>query len=170
MRVAILIAAALFAAPVRAQEAPKPPPVAASIADVAWLEGSWIGTGIDGHPSGESYSRAGPDRIIGHFWQFDAAGNIDFTEHITIVPRNGGLVMRLKHFEDDLTGWEEKAGTNALEFVLSRNDPDRWVFGAVELVRTAPDRLETSVRVRGKDGAERTLRFSYRRANPAEQD
>lgn len=167
MRIVIAIALALLAIPVRAQEASKPPPVAASIADVAWLEGSWIGTGIDGHPSGESYSRAGSGRIVGHFWQLDAAGNIDFTEHIAIVPRDGGLVMRLKHFEDDLTGWEDKAGSSALEFVLTRNGPDRWVFGAVELVRTAPDRLETSVRVRGKDGAERTLRFSYRRATPA---
>ena len=31
-----------------------------------------------------------------------------FTEHMYLVEEEGTLVLRLKHFNEDLTGWEEK--------------------------------------------------------------
>ena len=83
---------------------------AATIADMEWLAGSWEGAGIGGNPAGETFSFAGDGQMVGHFWQQDGSGGIAFYELITIVPDGDSLVMRLKHFNGDLAGWEEKEG------------------------------------------------------------
>ena len=145
-----------------ATEAPAARP-AATVGDLDWLLGEWAGTGIGGLPAGESFARAGDKRLVGHFWQLAADGAPQFYELITIEPDGESLMMRLKHFHRDLTGWEEKAGTTALEFPLRERAPGRWVFGAVTFTQESPDRLKVSVRMSSKSGERSTLEFDYRR-------
>lgn len=169
MRLNLAIATALLSLPVppllaarpAADVAPGRP--AATIADLDWLLGDWAGTGIGGHPAGESFSRAGENRLVGHFWQLDADGTPQFYELITIEPDGESLVMRLKHFQRDLTGWEEKAGDTAVEFRLRERAPGKWVFGAATFAQTAPDQLTVTVQVRSKSGDTSPLVFQYRR-------
>jgi len=150
-----------LALPAAAQEAPARP--AATAADLDWLAGHWAGEGIGDHPAGESFSYAGPDRMVGHFWQLDAEGAVEFYELITITPDGDSLTMRLKHFTGDLTGWEEKPGDTALNFPLTARSDTVWVFGPVTITRIGPDRLDLTVRVRQDDGTLTTLAFVYRR-------
>lgn len=137
----------------------------ASIADMTWLEGEWRGTGIGGNPAGESFSFAGDGQMIGHFWQLDDAGGVDFYELITVTPDGDSLTMRLKHFTADLTGWEAQEGIAALEFPLKARSDTRWVFGPVTFTTPEPDALEVSVTVRNKDGSLGSFDFSYRRVS-----
>ena len=106
--------AALGASPLGAQEtrvAPEghtPPP--ATLAQMDWLVGQWVGTGIGGAPAMESWLPPSGGTMVGSFVQETGDGALRFTEHLYLMEEEGTLVLRLKHFNADLTGWEEKDG------------------------------------------------------------
>src|SRR5690606_25213155 len=108
----ILLACLLVAAPAGAQEvrtAPEghiPPP--ATVDELTWLAGIWIGDGIGGAPATEVYSPPGGGSVAGHFVQEDGQGGIAFFELLQIAEVDGSLVYRLKHFDGALAGWEER--------------------------------------------------------------
>ena len=109
---------------VSAQEAP--PPVAqetklgakgfesppATIEQMSWLVGQWIGTGIQDAPAMESWlppvGETTAETMVGTFVQQKPDGTIMFTEHMYLMEEEGSLVLKLKHFNADLTAWEEK--------------------------------------------------------------
>ncbi|MBY6127273.1 DUF1311 domain-containing protein [Qipengyuania aquimaris] len=105
---------AALASPLAAQEtrvAPEghtPPP--ATLDQVDWLVGQWTGTGIGGAPAMESWLPPSGGTMVGTFIQETEEGAIRFTEHLYLMEEEGTLVLRLKHFNADLTGWEEKDG------------------------------------------------------------
>ncbi len=138
---------------------------AATLADMAWLEGQWTGTGIGGNPAGEAFSYAGENQMVGHFWQADSEGGIEFYELITITPDGDSLTMRLKHFTGDLTGWEAKEGDAALVFPLVERSAEVWKFGPVTFRPVGSDKLQVSVRVKQNDGSIGSLDFSYGRVS-----
>lgn len=136
----------------------------ATIADMAWLEGEWVGTGIGGRPAGETFSFAGEGQMVGHFWQLAEDGSTQFYEIITVIPDGESLTMRLKHFNADLTGWEDKGGDNALDFPLKERGDTRWVFGPVTFSMPGEDKLDVSVRIKQSDGSIGSFDFTYDRA------
>ena len=83
-------------------------PPAATLADLPWLIGQWSGEGIDGAPAMESWLPPTGPVMVGTFVQQTAQGGVMFTEHMYLMEEEGTLVLRLKHFNADLTGWEEK--------------------------------------------------------------
>ena len=136
---------------------------AATMAEMKWLEGQWIGTGIGGNPAGEAFSYAGNGQMVGHFWQLDDAGAVQFYELITITQDGDSLVMRLKHFNADLAGWETKAAGTAVVFPLQERTQNRWRFGAATFTKDGPDKLNVSVVIRQDDGMLGSLDFKYTR-------
>lgn len=105
---------ALAAAPIAAQETrvapPDHTPPPATLAQMDWLVGQWVGTGIGGAPAMESWLPPSGGTMVGTFVQENGEGEIQFTEHLYLMEEEGTLVLRLKHFNADLTGWEEKDG------------------------------------------------------------
>lgn len=156
MNLRLLAPLFLFAMPVPAMAAP-----AATLADIAWLEGSWEGSGVDGAPATEVYSAARGGQMPAHFRQLNADGTVMFYELITIVERNGSLVYRLKHFNPDLTGWEEQGEVR--EFPLTARDGDRFTFEGLTYERTGPDTMTASVVAKSDGGKEALLQFHFRR-------
>ena len=83
----------------------------ATLEQMDWLVGQWAGTGIRGAPAMESWLPPASGTMVGTFVQevVDETGSsIMFTEHLYLMEEEGTLVLRLKHFNADLTGWEEK--------------------------------------------------------------
>ncbi len=87
------------------QENGAPPP--ATITDVAFLTGHWIGEGL-GACAEEVMSESAGGQIMGIFRQMKPEGGVRFYEFYTIAEHEGSLVLRIKHFNPDMTGWEEK--------------------------------------------------------------
>jgi len=88
----------------------------ATIDQAAWLSGEWIGVGLGGH-SEEYWSNPMGGHMTGAFRFFDK-DKLIFSEHMDIAERDGSLSLRLKHFDADLKGWEEKE--EFVEFPLVR--------------------------------------------------
>jgi uncharacterized protein YecT (DUF1311 family) len=82
----------------------------ATLDDMRWLVGHWQGEGIGGAPAVENWLPATGPTMVGTFIQQTSEGAIQFTEHMYLMEEEGSLVLRLKHFNADLTGWEDKEG------------------------------------------------------------
>lgn len=136
-----------------------PPP--ARIGDLSWLTGYWFGTGIDDDPAFETYSPATGGTILGNFAQMDDKGAIVFSEHVAISEHQGSLILRLKHFNSDLTGWEDK--TQVVSFPLVALEPGAAFFDGLTLRRDGADGLLSAVTVRHEDGTLSEYVFRYKR-------
>jgi len=135
---------------------------AADIEDLAWLAGSWEGPGIEGAPAQESYAPPLGGTIAGTFVQQDGEGGVMFYEFIQIAKDGDSLVLRLKHFDPDMTGWEEPK--DFVSFPLIAREGDIWYFDGLTFDRQAPDRLRISVRMHHSDGSVSELAFPLARA------
>lgn len=130
----------------------------ARIEDIAWLEGHWTGMGLGGI-SEEVLAPATGGQMMGMFRQSGADGRLQFYEFYSFAEEDGSLVLRLKHFNPDLTGWEEKDEMETFRLV-ALDENTAW-FDGITYARTGPGEMTAAVQV---DGAEPT-RFIYRRAD-----
>ena len=80
---------------------------------------------------------------------------------MTIVQVGASLEYRLKHFNPDLTGWEEKG--QVVRFPLVAVEKDAWYFDGLTVRRDGPDGMVGAVRIDSKEGPPREAVFKYRR-------
>ncbi len=103
----------------------------ATLDQMEWLQGQWVGEGIQGASAMESWLPPTGGTMVGTFIQETPDGAIMFTEHLYLIEEEGTLVLRLKHFNADLTGWEEK--DDMLTFRLVAMEPCAAYFHALTL-------------------------------------
>lgn len=96
--------------------APGVAPATASIEDVTWISGYWQGE-IWGGQFEEIWSYPLAGSMMGSF-KFSEDNQVMFYELITISEYQGSLLLRLKHFGEDLSGWEER--DQSMDFKLVR--------------------------------------------------
>ncbi len=133
----------------------------AALADLTWLVGQWEAPGIDGAASQETWSRPLGGSMIGTFVQGDGKGGVLFSEHMLIAPAGDSLVVRLKHFNADLTAWEEKDKVVSFPFVA--REGNAWYFNGLTYRREGRSRLLVAVRMRGAGGKVSELVFRFKR-------
>ena len=157
--------AGLAAAPLAAEEtrlAPAdhvPPP--AAIEQLDWLIGHWSGEGIAGAAAHESWLPPSGGTMVGTFVQETGEGEIMFTEHMYLAEEDGSLVVRLKHFNPDLTGWEEK--DDMLRFRLVAVEDCAAYFSALTYRCDGDDGLVVAVRMKSEGDVVEELVFRFRR-------
>jgi hypothetical protein len=160
----LLAATALGAQETRvAPEGHVPPP--ATIAEAAWLVGDWVGTGIGGAGASEYWLPPTGPTMVGLFVQEEPDGSIMFTEHMYLSEEAGSLVVKLKHFNPDLTGWEEKDGM--VRFRLLTIEPCAAYFASLTYRCDGPDGLLVAVRMKSEGDTVNELVFRFRRRQPA---
>ncbi|WP_370190399.1 DUF6265 family protein [Qipengyuania sp.] len=157
-------AAALLALPLWAQETRTAPddhtPPAATLEEMGWLVGQWRGEGIGGAPAYESWLPPSGNTMVGTFVQQADGETLRFTEHMYLIEEGGTLALRLKHFNADLTGWEEK--NDMLSFRLIAVEDCAAYFHALTLRCDGKDGLLAAVRMtrEGKPAGELVFRFT----------
>ena len=72
----------------------------------SWLSGYWIGDGFGGI-SEEYWSVPSSGSIIGLYKHYKD-GKVTFYELMSMAEHEGKFSLRLKHFNQNMTGWEEK--------------------------------------------------------------
>ncbi|MEM7581971.1 MAG: DUF6265 family protein [Acidobacteriota bacterium] len=138
----------------------------ASVAELEWLVGHWRGE-LGGGTIEEYWSTTGGGAIMGSFRWF-TEDEVRFYEFILIEPSPTGPVLRIKHFNPGLQGWEEKNET--VDFHLAEHRDGLAVFErdpAIEdsqLVYTLKSEgvLEVQL-IKNQDGKESVMTFSFNR-------
>jgi len=137
----------------------KSPP--ATLADMNWLAGHWVGQALGG-VSEEIWSPPKAGSMMG-MYRLMRDGKPVFYELLTIVEENGSLVLRLKHFNADLTGWEEKNKTFDFPLVALRNGAVHFEGMSFHPQGAA---LTVYLAIGQKGGGVREEAFSYARVLP----
>ncbi len=176
MRTAIcLIAASMIALLPACSSSPKPggPPSSRpvtladpALAPLAWMVGEWISLRDDGSVLEECWQPAIGPCMVGSF-RAVRTGEIGFYEIMTIEVEDGVPHLRIKHFNAQLVGWEDKgaidgwpmvdAGPMMAAFELAGDDGrERLTF-----TRTGESLAIDLLIVQGD--AERTVPFRFTR-------
>jgi hypothetical protein len=131
---------------------------AAKIAEFEWLSGTWSGSGLGGTIE-EIWSKPQNGAMMGMFRLF-SGGKLSFYEFITLEERDGGMVMRLKHFDPNFVGWEEKDKT--VDFPFIKKDGQRYHFRGLTF-ELKGESMDVFLAMRSKDGTYREAKFDYKR-------
>jgi len=123
------------------------PTPSTALTDLAWIAGDWVGAAGDSFIQ-EQWSAPQGDDMMGMF-RLVQDGKVVFYEFMTIRQEASGPVLRIKHFDPGLVGWEEKGesivfdlqeiGDHRAVFETEKDgDPERLIFerGDNELVIT----------------------------------
>lgn len=131
----------------------------ATVKDVDWLVGRWVGTGLGG-VSEETWSAPAAGAMMG-MYRLVIDDKVSFYEFMNLVEEQGTLALKLKHFNADLTGWEEK--DRFLTFRLVKIEPQAAWFGGLTFRRTDTDTLDIFLAMRDSSGTVREERFAMKR-------
>ena len=132
----------------------------ASLDDVSWIEGYWRGQAFGGEieevwtpPLGGSMSCV---------FKLVVNDVVNFYEIVTIMEIEETLVLKLKHFNTDLSGWEEKDVT--VDFPLVKVEEDRVYFSGFTFERIDKNHMNTYVIIGDGKGNSDEVKFAYTRA------
>jgi len=132
------------------------PSPAATLQEMMWLAGRWTGTGLGGVTE-ETWSAPASGAMMGMF-RLVKDEKVVFYEFLTLVEHEGSLRLKLKHFNPDLTGWEEKA--DFVTFRLLKITPTEAFFDGLTFRLESPDRLQIFLALRNRtDGTVREETF-----------
>lgn len=134
-----------------------------SIEDFAFLQGYWVGTGFGGD-SEEIWMPPVDGRMLGIFKQ-SAGGELIFSEYMEIVKVDEAFQLRLKHFNPDFSGWEEK--DDYVSFPFRSVTANKAVFGGLSYQITDSGGLHIELKMRQDDGSVNTEVFSFERRSLA---
>jgi hypothetical protein len=132
----------------------------ASASDVAWLAGRWVGEGLGGQMEEVWSPPAGP-QMVGHF-RLEQDGVATLYEIMLLDEFEGGLRMRVKHFNPTFVGWEEKDAWHTFPFVSAA--PGVLLLDGLEFRRQGTDRLIIRLSIGQADGSVETETLNFHRA------
>jgi hypothetical protein len=140
----------------------------ATLADVTFIAGRGVGE-LNGGVIEEHWSLPNGDAMMGMF-SYATDGRARFYEFLLIEQTAAGLVLRLKHFNPGLIGWEEKA--EVFSYPLIEIGPKRAVFERPDKQTKltfdgAGDRTLAVTLDQLKDGKWTSSRFVYQHTAPA---
>ncbi|WP_420401760.1 DUF6265 family protein [Flagellimonas sp.] len=130
----------------------------ATLDGVAWIEGSWQGEALGGKVE-EIWSPPLGGSMMFSF-KLIYEGKISFYEFGHIQEKDNTLVLQLKHFNGDLTGWETQKET--VDFKLVKLEKDKVYFEGLTMEKLDEDEMRVSV-VIGEEGKTKELVFNYRK-------
>ncbi len=134
-------------------------PPKATMAEVEWLAGSWLGSGLGG-VSEEIWSKPQGGVMMG-VYRLIVKDKPVFYEMMMLVEQEGTIVLRLKHFHPNFVGWEEKDKTVDFKFV-SKNG-NRINFSGLTFERVDDKNLRIYLALKQKDGSVREELFTMKR-------
>jgi len=94
---------------------PKTPLAGMTADEVSWMSGRWA-SAADGEQIEEVWSPPEGGIMMGVF-RWLKGGEPAFYEFMLLKPGSSGLELHIKHFNPDLTGWEEKDQSTAFDLV-----------------------------------------------------
>ncbi|MBC9797966.1 DUF6265 family protein [Sinomicrobium weinanense] len=131
-------------------------PSKAALADVSWISGHWKGEALGGIAE-EIWSSPLGDSMMGSF-KLVADNKVKFYELCTINQTGPTLLLRIKHFDNDMKGWEEKDQSE--DFRLIKIEKNKAFFDGITFEKVSDNELSIHVLFQ-ESGEEAT--FNYKR-------
>lgn len=129
----------------------------ATLADVSWISGNWKGQAFGGEVE-ENWSKPLGDSMMATF-KLVKDGKVSFYEIEIIREINKTLVLQLKHFNNDLKGWETKNET--VDFPLVKITETAVYFDGMTFKKQNENQMMVYVLMHQKDGSVNELKFEY---------
>jgi hypothetical protein len=131
----------------------------ATIDDMAWIQGYWTGKFMGGNFE-EIWSPPANGSMMGSFKQMNE-DTVNFYEILVIKEVGNSLVLKLKHFHNDLRGWE--AQDEVINWPLVKMDENRAYFDGLTFEKIDEDHLKVYLAVSFKEGEVKEFTLYYNR-------
>lgn len=131
----------------------------ANLKNIEWLVGHWKGEAFGG--IAEEIWSPPLGGVMMFSFRLVADKAISFYEFGHILETNGTLILQLKHFNADLSGWEEREET--IDFKLVKVEENRLYFNEFTIERISDNEINMYVEVGEKDGTSNEVKFNYHR-------
>ena len=129
---------------------------AATLEDAGWLVGSWKGAAF-GENFEEAWNAPTADSMVGMFKLYGDDG-VAFYELLLMTVEDGTLSLKVKHFSDDFSAWEEKG--DYVNFQLVKIEDDALHFGGISFYKRGDDRIDGYIVMRnGEELTEHSLKY-----------
>jgi len=138
----LLVSISAYSQIIDENESPK-----TAINDASWLSGYWQGKGLGGITE-EIWSKPSAGSMVGVF-KLVVNNKIKFYEIITLYEENNSLLMRIKHFTNDLIAWEEKDET--VDFKLVKAEKNKLIFDGLTLEKVSEYEMNVYLILEGKE-------------------
>jgi hypothetical protein len=136
-------------------------PATADLDKFKFLVGRWVGTGLGGDCE-EVFLPVWNNTMTGSF-RYSKDGKLVFSEYFSFHTDENGTALRLKHFNPDLVGWEDKDGM--VKFPLIKVEEKAAYFGGLTYQLVGPDELHVWVAMRNRpNGPAQDEAFIFKRA------
>jgi hypothetical protein len=131
----------------------------ATISDVAWIAGSWTCEALGGTAQ-EYWQAPNAGAMLGSF-RMIRDGRPSFYEIATISEKDGSLVCRILHFDENLVGWEKERDGGPQTFPLVKLEGRTAYFDGLTFQKKDDGSLDVWVVIHGKDGSSKEALFAY---------
>lgn len=130
----------------------------ATLEDVSWIEGHWRGEAFGGIVE-EIWSPPLGNSMMCAF-KLVVNNKVKFYEIVAIIEVENSLIIKLKHFSGNLTGWEEKDET--VDFRLVEVTENKAYFDGFTFEKISENDMNIYVVVEN-NGKKEEMKFVYSR-------
>lgn len=127
--------------------------------NIAWISGNWKGEAFGGQTE-ENWSEPSGGSMMATFKLIND-GEVSFYEIEIIREVENSLILQLKHFNNELRGWESKDET--VDFPLKEITANKVVFEGMTFEKVSDNEMNVYVDIHQKDGTVETVKFNYKK-------
>ncbi|WP_071341055.1 DUF6265 family protein [Maribacter sp. 1_2014MBL_MicDiv] len=131
----------------------------AKLSQIEWLAGHWKGEAFGGIAE-EIWSPPTDGSMMFSFRLIDK-GAVSFYEFGHIIEVDDTLLLQLKHFDGDLSGWEQK--DESVDFILVKVEENKFYFDDFTIERISDTEINMYVEVSEEEGTSNEITFNYHR-------
>lgn len=130
-----------------------------TLENIRWIAGNWKGEAFGGITE-ENWSEPSGGSMMATF-KLIVNGKVNFYEIETISEVNNSLLLRLKHFNSELKGWETKDET--VDFPLIKVTKHKAIFEGMTFESIDENNMIVYVAISQKDGSTSIVPFHYKK-------
>ncbi len=127
--------------------------------NVKWISGNWKGEAFGGQVE-ENWSEPSGGSMMATFKLINE-NKVSFYEIEIIREIENTLILQLKHFDNDLKGWETKNET--VDFPLIKITENRVVFEGMSFEKVSDTEMNVFVDIKNDNGDLEIVEFNYKK-------
>ncbi|MDB2606153.1 DUF6265 family protein [Zobellia sp.] len=131
----------------------------ATLADISWMQGNWSGEAFDGITEEIWGPPLGGSMMFS--FKLISDGKVSFYELGHIRELDETLIYELKHFHNDLKGWEEKDEVQS--FRLVKIDGNRVYFEGFTFEKVSANEINIYAQIGNENDTAEEVTFNFKK-------